>query len=97
MKTIIVQYRAFGSDIAFEFTANPNALLGVPVERVLEWIFRECNHVDDSEWISQDPVARKLGLRSMSVGDEVILVNDDSTVARYRVAGVGFEEIRNVR
>lgn len=39
---------------------------------VLEHIFRQCNGVDGTEWISQ-PEQRKLKLRSMSVGDLVVL------------------------
>lgn len=97
MKAILVHYRAFGSDVVFEFTAERSGGLPVADETLLEWVFRECNHVDGEEWISTDPVAQYQRLRSMSVGDEVMLLGEDGEVRRWRVAGCGWERVAEVR
>jgi hypothetical protein len=68
-----VYYRAFDCDSEFSV---PNRIYGFGPERVqtieeaLEVVFRQCNHVDGTELISQ-PEYRALRLRSMSVGDQV--------------------------
>jgi len=61
---ITIAYKSFGSTDIFNF---PSDLIpaGMEVEDALEVVFRECNHVDGTEWIANKK------LRSMSVGDEV--------------------------
>lgn len=46
---------------------NMGDLMEMADENLLEIIFRECNHVDGTEWIANKK------LRSMSVGDMVIV------------------------
>lgn len=68
-----VYYRAFGSDDHFTV---PDRIYGSGADRVqtieeaLEVVFRQCNHVDGTELISESHY-RALRLRSMSVGDHV--------------------------
>jgi hypothetical protein len=77
---INVAYKAFRSTDTFEF---PSELIpsGTDVLDALEVVFRQCNHVDGSEWISGKR------LRSMSVDDEVTI--DSET---YVCAGFGWEK-----
>jgi hypothetical protein len=77
---INVAYKAFRSTDVFEFPSDliPN---GMDVMDALEVVFRQCNHVDGSEWISGKR------LRSMSVDDEVTV--DGNT---YVCAGFGWEK-----
>jgi hypothetical protein len=77
---INVAYKAFRSNDVFEF---PSDLIpsGMDVMNALEVVFRQCNHVDGTEWISGKR------LRSMSVDDEVTV---DGTT--YVCAGFGWEK-----
>ena len=63
---INVAYKAFRSNDTFEFPSDiiPS---GTTLLDALEVVFRECNHVDGSEWIAGKR------LRSMSVEDEVTI------------------------
>ncbi len=84
--TVLVHYLAFGSDTLFQFTGEPKNSVGLEdfaEVDLLEFIFRECNHVDGSEWIDARP------LRSMSVGD-VVIVARAGNVQRYRCEGCGW-------
>ena len=54
---------------------------------ILDTVFRQCNHVDNTEWIASKK------LRSMSVGDEILLV-EGSLVEKYLVAGCGFHRLQ---
>jgi hypothetical protein len=77
---INVTYKAFRCNDAFEF---PGDLIpdGMDVMDALEVVFRQCNHVDGTEWISGS------GRRSMCVDDEVTI---DGTT--YVCAGFGWEK-----
>jgi hypothetical protein len=93
MKTILVHYRAFGDDKMFVFTGCDQAgmltmISGNSDGSILDIIYRECNHVDGTEWIARKP------LRSLSVGDEVIIIDRD-LITRYRCAMVGWDIIPN--
>jgi hypothetical protein len=90
MKTILVHYRAFDDDKMFIFTgANDKSLSPKSdVHFLLDTIFRECNHVNGTEWIANKP------LRSLSVGDEVIIIEGEQ-ISRYRCATVGWVIIPN--
>jgi hypothetical protein len=81
----------------------PNALYGHGEDRVktcedaLEVIFRQCNHVDGTEWISQ-PEFRKdysefPNIRSFSVGDCVTFRGIGGFRKYYVCEGCGFAEI----
>jgi hypothetical protein len=61
---INVAYKAFRSNDTFEF---PSDLIpsGITLLDTLDFVFRQCNHVDGTEWIANKR------LRSMSVEDEV--------------------------
>lgn len=77
MKTILVHYNAFNSNQVFQFPAS--LFVGETVEARLESVFRQCNVVDGAEWISGES-ARRIringrGLRSMSAGDSVTIIN----------------------
>lgn len=78
---ITVAYKAFRSTDVFNF---PSELIpaGLEVKDALEVVYRECNHVDGTEWIE----GKKL--RSMSVGDEVTVDG-----VKYVCAGCGWEKI----
>ena len=90
MKTILVHYRAFDDDQMFVFTGtNDKSLLPESdVDFLLDSVFRECNHVDGTEWIAGKH------LRSLSVDDEVIIINDGE-ISRYRCARIGWEKLSN--
>lgn len=85
-KVIIIYPQEFKEPIVFEF---PLGKFGwdeykTPTE-ILEYIFRQCNHVDGSEWIQNK------GLRSFSVGDMVVL-NGQIWVC----CGAGWKEIEKL-
>jgi hypothetical protein len=91
--TILVHYKAFGSDQIFPFTYVPDHidLSDLNELDLLELIFTECNRSLGTEWIGNK------NYRSMSVDDEIIVVNNKkSTVERFKVASVGFEKISNI-
>ena len=101
MTSILVHYKAFRSDIVFAFTGEGFLAEGVSLgdlteTDLLEFVFRQCNVVHGDEWISVDPVARSLRLRSMSVGDVVMVVRAGK-VTRYLCAGCGWEKIEDER
>ena len=77
---INVAYKAFGDNNKFEF---PSELVPIWMHKIdaLEVVFRQCNHVDGTEWISGKR------LRSLSVGDEVSIDNET-----YLCAGCGWEK-----
>ena len=77
---INVTYKAFRSNDVFEF---PSDLIpsGITLLDTLEVVFRQCNHVDGTEWISGKR------LRSMSVDDEVTIDGDT-----YICAGMGWQK-----
>lgn len=56
-----------GEQQTFYFPIGEFASKLAPTEDKLEIIFRQCNHVDNTEWIAGQK------LRSMSVGDTVVL------------------------
>ncbi len=74
--TIIYNHGLFQEPTTFEFpVGNWRSITNkaedtMKVEPVLELIFRQCNCVDGTEWISTQ---KELKLRSMSVGDMVLL------------------------
>lgn len=88
--TVLVHLRAFEqtSDVMFAYT-GPLAQDKAGRESQLEVIFRQCNHVDETEWIAGRPY------RSLSVGDHVILVLTDGTVERWEVLGMGWRRLEN--
>jgi hypothetical protein len=89
-KLILLHLLAFGSDTLAVMDC-PHCLerLGtMETEALLEEVFRQANHVDNTEWIANKK------LRSLSVGDVVILVIDNK-VERWLVVGVGFEKIED--
>jgi len=94
---ILVQYLAFGSNRLFEFTARPEGLdvREMEIGELLEYVFRQCNHVDETEWISRDPYASTLRLRSMSAGDVVVII-DGGKVSRFLCAPSGWEPVQDV-
>lgn len=72
MKARVIYGDSFGLKVrVFDFPIT-NDLMAEGDQEVLEHIFRQCNAVDGTEWISQ-PEQRALKLRSMSVGDLVVL------------------------
>jgi hypothetical protein len=81
---ITVTYKAFGStDVSTDVFNFPSELIpdGMSVYDALEVVFRQCNHVDGTEWIE----GKKL--RSLSVDDQV---NIDGVT--YVCAGFGWEK-----
>jgi len=90
---ILVHYLAFNSNQAFEYTANP---VTKSTEHLLEFIFRDCNVVDGSEWVVRESKRRieagERGLRSMSVGDIVTLIDEDR-IESYLCAGIGWTKL----
>lgn len=91
-RIVIVHYKAFRSDTLFQFTHESVIDPDVTNLELLEIAFRQCNHVDGNEWISLDPYARTLRLRSMSVGDEITFI-EAAKVTRYRCEGCGWQQI----
>lgn len=91
---VLVHYKAFGSNQMFNFNCEPDnsvSLSDFCESDLLEFIFRQCNHVDGTEWIANK------NLRSMSVGDEVVLIRSDKQpVERRRVAAIGWEHVSNI-
>jgi hypothetical protein len=86
---VLVHLLAFGSNTLFAFTGEDKLRQGVGLSDLaetdlLEFVFRQCNHVDGSEWIEGRP------LRSLSVGDVVIVIRKGSEVSRYRCDGCGW-------
>lgn len=99
--TVLVHYLAFRSNVVFQFTGEGFLREGVgfsdlATSDLLEFVFRQCNHVDDTEWISKDPVAQAMRLRSLSVGDVVMIVKG-GTVTRYLCEGCGWTTIQDER
>lgn len=89
MKLILVRYLAFGSNLQFVFDGNVAETIGEFDDAdILERVFRQCNHVDGTEWIAGKP------LRSMSVGDLVTLIDTSADLTEqareYQVAGCGW-------
>ena len=60
---------------------------GAPPEAILERIYTAFNRTDG---ITQHPLLDERGMRSMSMGDVVILGGE-----KYRVATVGFEKVED--
>jgi hypothetical protein len=93
MKLILIHYLAFRAD--YKFVCDSQSLtekIGVVADDILlEEIFRQCNHVDETEWIA----GKKL--RSLSVDDIVTLIDSDAkdSVREYIVLGSGWERIPN--
>lgn len=54
---------------------------------ILNFIFRECNHVDGNEWIASQK------LRSMSQNDLIILAYPTGKVEVWMIAAIGFTQI----
>ena len=75
-KPVLVVYNdgQFTEPITFRFPVPYGVQLFEPVG-ILEYIYRECNHVNGNEWISK-PEQQKMFLRSMSVGDMVMMDGD---------------------
>lgn len=86
---VIIRYLAFGTNRVFSCDA-PKVIQSIQnggsTESVLELIFRECNHVDRTEWVTNK------SLRSMSVGDEVIIFNGEQ-MRRFSCEVIGWKEI----
>lgn len=75
-KAIIIYPQEFHKPVVFEFPfdeltykswTSPQFNKKYSTLEQLEFIFRQCNHVDGSEWIQNKE------LRSLSVGDMVVL------------------------
>jgi hypothetical protein len=98
IRTILVHYRAFNSDSVFVYS-GPIPMTAPTHDKqtrikVLETIFRECNHVDGTEWIEGR------GLRSMSAelsgkGDQVIFLFTDGTIERWECKPLGWVQIED--
>jgi len=96
MTSVFVDYKAFGSNLSFVFTgenflSHNQRFDNLTDEEVLEFVFRQCNHVDGDEWISQNEQARSMRLRSMSVGDIVSIARDRS-LTRYTCEPIGWKK-----
>lgn len=82
---ITVTYKAFAPHEAIQSFEFPSwGLEKASHDKILAHVYRECNHVDDSEWIAGKT------LRSMSVGDEVAI---DGSV--YLCEVVGWKKLEN--
>lgn len=78
---ITIHYLAFYSNEAsFEFPAE--LVKGLNIKDALEVIYRQCNHVDGTEWIADKP------FRSFSCGDEIQIGN-----RRFRCLPAGWDEV----
>ena len=62
--TIIYSNGMFQEPTVFEFPLPPGFYFRNNQEGVLDYIYRQCNHVDGTEWI-----ACRRDLRSMCIGD----------------------------
>jgi hypothetical protein len=86
--SVLVHLLAFGSDTLFAFDGEDRLRAGIGFadlteSDLLEFVFRQCSHVDGSEWIEGH------SLRSLSVGDVVIVMRGNE-VSRYRCEGCGW-------
>jgi hypothetical protein len=94
---ILIHYNAFPSDgnPVFEFPSE--LVAGATVDEALEIIFRQCNVVDGTEWITSENkrrISRKeKGLRSMCVDDVVVFWHDNGDWEAHRCAGCGWKLI----
>jgi hypothetical protein len=101
-RKILIQYLAFNDNKLFEFDDNKiqELPLNTKHEDLLDFIYRQCNVVDGTEWISQ----RGRGYRSMSVGDVIIILDGippristfdlgKMTASVYQVEGIGFKKL----
>jgi len=96
MKKVIIQYLAFGSDNLFVFPLTEE-MQNKSDKDILEFVFRQCNHVDRTEFIREE------NLRSMSVGDIVIILEmgdvdmvwgaPEVKAAAYQCAMMGWKKI----
>ena len=69
MLTTVIYPNQFAPPTIFEFPLNKYWQNKGANDNFLEVIYRQCNHVDGSEWIGGQK------LRSMSVGDMVLATN----------------------
>ena len=77
-----------GKLVSFDFPITDFIPNGVyKSEDLLEIIYRQCNHVDGTEWISNKK------LRSMSCGDLVVIQFDDDQTVIWNCAGCGWERV----
>lgn len=89
----VVTYSAYEKD-PIKFTV-PNSIYGFGAERTqstdeaLEIVFRQLNHVDGKELISEPQYK---GLRSMSVGDTVRFSGPSGWVKTFVCEGSGWKE-----
>lgn len=65
------------------------------VEQALEFIFRQCNRVDGTEWISSEEFqdCYSFPVRSLSVGDVVRFIGSGGFRACYVCESLGWQEI----
>lgn len=86
MKATVILTDRFSKPTMFRFPLEERLDLANPLndtDYILDYIFRQCNRVNGKEWISTS----KLKVRSLSVGDFVILDND-----MYICASTGWEK-----
>jgi hypothetical protein len=94
-KRIIVNYdnRGHRENQIFELHANKlvDQIGNQPDEQVLDQVFRQCNHVDGTEWISNS------GYRSMMVGDLITIVDPDTGIRIFQVEAIGWKKLTEIK
>ena len=86
---VIYQTSACENPLVVEFPIHDFISIheNASVRRILETIYRQMNHVDGSEWVAQKQ------MRSMSVGDMVVIAWNPYMVGVWLCKWMGWEKI----